>query len=184
MVDLQISLSHRRTGICLRNHPPIAPAQRSNSYCSDLWLLRTAVTAALKPRFCTGPLPAAHLNAPHLSEPVHPSLCVRCRLLLHRFSSSGVTHLYFVLKLNKILKPTRSRRLRTQSTQINVWISWGWHWVQSPGWLIAVEFLFGQNDTFMSLMLDAAVAAAAAAASNNNGVPLPVVDSCVDNTLL
>ena len=36
---------------------------------------------------------------------------------------------------------------------VNVWNSWGWHWVRSPGWLIVVDFLFGQNVYFMCLLL-------------------------------
>ena len=41
----------------------------------------------------------------------------------------------------------------------------GWHWVRSPGWLIVVEFLTGQNDSFiyLPLMLLSRSAAAAAA---------------------
>ena len=41
----------------------------------------------------------------------------------------------------------------------------GWHWVRSPGWLIVVEFLFGQKDSKkISLLLVAAAVLAAAAA--------------------
>ena len=51
--------------------------------------------------------------------------------------------------LAAVLSPQCSRRSPLRAAVLSPQSSRGWRWVRSPGWSIVVEFLFGQNVSFM-----------------------------------